>query len=138
MAARTFLGMLRLAIPLLPADMRALAPWLLVLLLDLGRPERMVVAATHYNFTSVFAWNVFLYTGMFSIVAVYLWVLMEKRMGGYTGAVGLAAFVSALTTLAPPGPVEVVAFNTAGARCVRLDPRALTPTAILTPAWPAA
>ena len=47
---------------------------------------------------------------------------------------GLAAFVSALTTLAPPGPVEVVAFDTAGARCVRLDPRALTPTAILTEA----
>jgi hypothetical protein len=31
---------------------------LLVLMLDLGRPERFVVAATHYNFTSMFAWNV--------------------------------------------------------------------------------
>jgi len=70
-----------------------LAGGLAVLMLDLGRPERMVVAATHYNFTSVFAWNVFLYTGMFSIVAVYLWVLMEKRMGVHSGKVGLAAFV---------------------------------------------
>jgi Ni/Fe-hydrogenase subunit HybB-like protein len=70
-----------------------LAGGLAVLMLDLGRPERMIVAATHYNFTSVFAWNVFLYTGMFAIVAVYLWTLMERRMGVYSGAAGLAAFV---------------------------------------------
>ena len=49
-----------------------LAGGLMVLMLDLGRPERLVVAATHYNFTSVFAWNVFLYSGMFAIVAIYL------------------------------------------------------------------
>ena len=65
---------------------------LTVLMLDLGRPERLVVAATHYNFTSVFAWNVFLYSGMYAIVAVYLWTLMEKRMGAYSKAAGVAAF----------------------------------------------
>ena len=70
-----------------------LAGGLAVLMLDLGRPERMIVAATHYNFTSVFAWNVFLYTGMFAIVAVYLWTLLERRMNGYSGAAGLAAFI---------------------------------------------
>jgi Ni/Fe-hydrogenase subunit HybB-like protein len=70
-----------------------LAGGLAVLMLDLGRPERMIVAATHYNFTSVFAWNVFLYTGMFAIVAVYLWTLMERRMGVHSGTLGLAAFV---------------------------------------------
>ena len=70
-----------------------LAGGLAVLMLDLGRPERLVVAATHYNFTSVFAWNVFLYSGMFAIVAVYLWMLMERRMNAYSGHVGLAAFV---------------------------------------------
>jgi Ni/Fe-hydrogenase subunit HybB-like protein len=70
-----------------------LAGGLAVLMLDLGRPERMVVAATHYNFTSVFAWNVFLYSGMFAIVAVYLWTLMEQRMNVHSGRVGLAAFV---------------------------------------------
>ena len=37
----------------------------MVLMLDLGRPDRLIVAATHYNFKSVFAWNVFLYSGMF-------------------------------------------------------------------------
>ncbi|RPH59240.1 MAG: molybdopterin oxidoreductase, partial [Burkholderiales bacterium] len=66
---------------------------LMVLMLDLGRPERVIVAATHYNFTSVFAWNVFLYSGMFAIVAVYLWTLMERRMHPYSKPAGLAAFV---------------------------------------------
>jgi molybdopterin-containing oxidoreductase family membrane subunit len=65
---------------------------LMVLMLDLGRPERLVVAATHYNFTSVFAWNVFLYSGMFAIVAVYLWTLMERRMNRWARPAGLAAF----------------------------------------------
>jgi len=69
-----------------------LAGGLFVLMLDLGRPERMIVAATHYNFTSVFAWNVFLYTGMFTIVAVYLWTLMEPRLGLWSKPAGLAAF----------------------------------------------
>lgn len=70
-----------------------LAGGLMVLMLDLGRPERVIVAATHYNFTSVFAWNVFLYSGMFAIVAVYLWTLMERRMNPWSKAAGLAAFV---------------------------------------------
>jgi molybdopterin-containing oxidoreductase family membrane subunit len=65
---------------------------LFVLMLDLGRPERMVVAATHYNFKSVFAWNVFLYSGMFAIVGVYLWTLMEPRLGKWSKPAGLAAF----------------------------------------------
>ncbi|GMU72004.1 MAG: hypothetical protein AMXMBFR42_14630 [Burkholderiales bacterium] len=70
-----------------------LAGGLFVLMLDLGRPERVVVAATHYNFRSVFAWNVFLYSGMFAIVAVYLWTLMERRLAPWSKPVGIAAFV---------------------------------------------
>ena len=66
---------------------------LMVLMLDLGRPERMVVAATHYNFKSVFAWNVFLYTGMFAVVAVYLWMQLEKRMNRFAAPAGIAALV---------------------------------------------
>ena len=69
-----------------------LAGGLFVLMLDLGRPERVVVAATHYNFRSVFAWNVFLYSGMFTIVAIYLWTLMERRMGAWSKPAGFAAF----------------------------------------------
>ncbi|MEZ5653914.1 MAG: NrfD/PsrC family molybdoenzyme membrane anchor subunit [Burkholderiaceae bacterium] len=65
---------------------------LMVLMLDLGRPERVIVAATHYNFASVFAWNVFLYTGMFALVALYLWTMFERRMAPWSKRAGLAAF----------------------------------------------
>jgi len=77
-----------------------LAGGLMVLMLDLGRPERLLVAATHYNFRSVFAWNVFLYTGFFAIVAAYLWVLTERRMHPWSRPAGLLAFIwrLALTT----------------------------------------
>ncbi len=33
---------------------------LAVLVLDLGRPDRLIVAMTYYNFKSIFAWNIFL------------------------------------------------------------------------------
>ncbi|MDP2057693.1 MAG: NrfD/PsrC family molybdoenzyme membrane anchor subunit, partial [Thiobacillus sp.] len=36
---------------------------LLVLVLDLGRSDRLIVAMTHFNFKSMFTWNVFLYSG---------------------------------------------------------------------------
>jgi molybdopterin-containing oxidoreductase family membrane subunit len=70
-----------------------LAGGLTVLMLDLGRPDRIMVAATNFNPTSVFAWNVVLYSGMFSLVAVYLWTMMERRMNPYNKAAGLAVFV---------------------------------------------
>src|SRR5512143_2614288 len=82
-----------------------LAGGLFVLMLDLGRPERLVVAATHYNLTSVFAWNVFLYSGMTAIVAVYLWTLMERRMGAYSKAAGVAAFVWRLVLTTGTGTI---------------------------------
>lgn len=77
-----------------------LAGGLMVLMLDLGRPDRVIVAATHYNFTSVFAWNVFLYSGMAAIVGVYLWTMFERRMNRYSKAAGIAALIwrFALTT----------------------------------------
>jgi molybdopterin-containing oxidoreductase family membrane subunit len=70
-----------------------LAGGLMVLMLDLGRPERVEVAATHYNFKSIFAWNVFLYSGLFAVVLLYLWTLMERRMKWLAKPVGMAAFV---------------------------------------------
>ena len=66
---------------------------LAVLLLDLGRPDRLVVAMTHFNFKSIFAWNIFLYTGFMAIVATYLWTMMQPAMARYTAAVGLGAFL---------------------------------------------
>jgi molybdopterin-containing oxidoreductase family membrane subunit len=66
---------------------------LVVLVLDLGRPDRLIVAMTYYNFKSIFAWNIMLYTGFMAIVAVYLWMMMERKMNGYTKPAGLAAFL---------------------------------------------
>ncbi|MBT6095902.1 MAG: polysulfide reductase NrfD [Rhodospirillaceae bacterium] len=73
---------------------------LAVLVLDLGRPDRLIVAMTSYNFKSIFAWNIFLYTGLLVITAAYLWTMMERRMNGYTKAAGVVAFLwrLALTT----------------------------------------
>jgi molybdopterin-containing oxidoreductase family membrane subunit len=71
--------------------MALLAGGLTVLMLDLGRPDRIMVAATHFNFKSVFAWNVFLYSGLFMVVATYLWTLMERRMNSWSRSLGIAA-----------------------------------------------
>lgn len=69
-----------------------LAGGLTVLMLDLGRPERVIVAATHFNLTSVFAWNVFLYSGLFAFVGIYLWTMMEKRMNPWSKPAGFVVF----------------------------------------------
>lgn len=66
---------------------------LTVLVLDLGKPDRILVAMTHYNFRSIFAWNIYLYTGFMAIVAVYLWMLMERRMNRFSKPVGMVAFI---------------------------------------------
>ncbi|HEY5738302.1 MAG TPA: NrfD/PsrC family molybdoenzyme membrane anchor subunit [Gammaproteobacteria bacterium] len=66
---------------------------LAILLLDLGRPDRLIVAMTHYNFKSIFAWNILLYVGFFVIVAVYLWLMMERRMYRYSRPAGIVALV---------------------------------------------
>jgi len=66
---------------------------LMVLVLDLGRPDRLIVAMTHYNFKSIFAWNIILYNGFLAIVAVYLWFMMEKKMKRYSHYAGYTAFV---------------------------------------------
>ena len=66
---------------------------LAVLMLDLGRPDRIIVAATNINPKSVFAWNVLLYSGMFATVAVYLWTMMEKRMAPWSKPAGFMVFV---------------------------------------------
>ena len=51
---------------------------LAVLLLDLGRPDRLIVAITHYNFRSIFAWNMILYSGFIVIVLTYLWFYRHR------------------------------------------------------------
>ena len=82
-----------------------LAGGLAVLVLDLGRPERLIVAMTYYNFKSIFAWNIFLYTGFFAIVAVYLWMMFERRFNDYTKPAGMVAFLWRLTLTTGTGSI---------------------------------
>ncbi len=76
-------GMLALAL---------LAGGLAVLVLDLGRPDRLIVAMTHYNFNSIFAWNMIFYNGFFAIVGLYLITLMDRKLKGWSKPVGYVAF----------------------------------------------
>ena len=66
---------------------------LVILVLDLGRPERLIVAMTHYNLKSIFAWNIFLYVGFVLIVASYLVTMFEHNLARYSGAVGMLAML---------------------------------------------
>ncbi len=66
---------------------------LIVLVLDLGRPDRLIVALTEYNFKSIFAWNIILYTTFLSVVIVYLWLMFERRMNKYSRRAGIGAFI---------------------------------------------
>lgn len=77
-----------------------LAGGLMILVLDLGRPDRLIVAMTYYNFKSIFAWNMILYNGFFVIVGIYAWFMLDRTMKKYSRYAGIAAFVwrLALTT----------------------------------------
>ena len=66
---------------------------LVVLLLDLGRPDRLIVAMTQFNFVSIFTWNIFLYTGFMGIVGIYLWTMMDRPYNNLTKKAGLGAFI---------------------------------------------
>jgi len=78
---------------------------LCVLVLDLGRPDRLIVAMTYYNFKSIFAWNIFLYTGFMAIVVVYLWMMMERRFNKFSKPVGMLAFVWRLVLTTGTGSI---------------------------------
>ncbi|MDU8926202.1 NrfD/PsrC family molybdoenzyme membrane anchor subunit [Alisedimentitalea sp. MJ-SS2] len=80
--------------------MSLLVGGLAVLVLDLGRPDRLLVAMTTYNFKSIFSWNIYLYTGFLAVVAAYLFVQMSRIDYKYVRIVGTAAFLwrLALTT----------------------------------------
>jgi molybdopterin-containing oxidoreductase family membrane subunit len=78
---------------------------LAILLLDLGRPDRLIVAMTHYNFTSIFAWNIILYTGFVVIVLAYLWLMMERRMQRWSRPAGFLAFAWRLVLTTGTGSI---------------------------------
>lgn len=62
-----------------------------VLVLDLGRPDRLIVAMTHFNLKSIFTWNILLYTGFLAVVGVYLMTMVTKSWNKYSKIGGLIA-----------------------------------------------
>lgn len=82
-----------------------LAGGLMVLVLDLGRPDRLIIAITEYNFKSIFALNIIFYNGFFVIVAIYLWMMFERRMNKYSAKVGIFAFVWRLSLTTATGSI---------------------------------
>ena len=78
---------------------------LAVLALDLGRPERLIVALTHYNFKSIFAWNMFLYSGFVGLVALYLWSMLDPLGSRFAPPAGAAAFVWRLVLTTGTGSI---------------------------------
>ena len=51
---------------------------LAVLVLDLGRPDRVFVTLFNRNLRSMFAWNIYLYGGFVGLVAGYLFSMMDR------------------------------------------------------------
>ncbi|MDH5184756.1 MAG: polysulfide reductase NrfD [Gammaproteobacteria bacterium] len=78
---------------------------LMVLVLDLGRPDRLIVAMTYYNFKSIFAWNIILYNGFLAILVVYLWTQLDPTMVKYGKIAGFAAFIWRLVLTTGTGSI---------------------------------
>ena len=78
---------------------------LMILVLDLGRPDRPIVAMTKYNFKSIFAWNMILYNGFFLIVGIYIWTMMQRSLNKYSKYAGFAAFIWRLTLTTGTGSI---------------------------------
>jgi Ni/Fe-hydrogenase subunit HybB-like protein len=69
--------------------MALLAGGLSVLVLDLGRPDRLLLTVAHPNPRSIFAWNIVLYNGFLAVTAAYLVTLLNRRFGRLGLAAGL-------------------------------------------------
>ena len=70
---------------------------LTVMMLDLGRPDRLTVAMTNFNFKSTLASNILRYNGYVGLVALFLWTQMDWRVSKYTKPVAVIAFLWSLT-----------------------------------------
>jgi len=70
-----------------------LAAGLSVIMLDLGRADRLPIALTHINPSSEFGLNVIFYPTFLTLTAFYLWTLMEPRMNQYSQKADLANLI---------------------------------------------
>ncbi len=78
---------------------------LIVLVLDLGHPDRLIIAMTYYNFKSIFAWNIILYNGFLALTIVYIWFMMERKMNRYYRTAGFFAFIWRLVLTTGTGSI---------------------------------
>ena len=76
---------------------------LALLMLDLGRSDRMIVAITQLNSESIFALRVIFYDGFMVSVGVYLWFLLERRMNRYIKPAAIVAFLWQLLLITSTG-----------------------------------
>ncbi len=76
---------------------------LALLMLDLGRSDRMIVAITQLNPASLFARRVIFYDGYMVSVGVYLWFLLERRMNRYIRPAAIVAFLWQLLLITSTG-----------------------------------
>ncbi len=76
-----------------------------VLVLDLGRPGRLPEILPSLNFSSVFAVNLFVYTGFLLAALASLWVMIERRMNRFTRPVGLIALLMSVWLATDVGSV---------------------------------
>lgn len=82
-----------------------LAAGLAIIMLDLGRADRVIIAMTHVNMTSVFGWNMILYPVFFGLVGLYIWTLMDRSKNQYSKTVGTAAFIWRLVMTTGTGSI---------------------------------
>ncbi len=78
---------------------------LAILVLDLGRPDRLIISMTIYNFKSIFAWNMILYSGFIAVVGIYIWTMMQHNLKKYNRAAGMGAFIWRLTLTTGTGSI---------------------------------
>jgi molybdopterin-containing oxidoreductase family membrane subunit len=76
-----------------------------VLVLDLGRPGRLPEILPSLNFSSVFAVNLFVYSGFLLAALASLWMMIERRMNRYTRPVGLIALLMSVWLATDVGSV---------------------------------
>ncbi|MGP1675963.1 MAG: NrfD/PsrC family molybdoenzyme membrane anchor subunit [Burkholderiales bacterium] len=76
---------------------------LALLMLDLGRSDRMIVAITRLNPESLFARRVIFYDGFMASVGVYLWFLLERRMNRYIKPAAIVVFLWQLLLITSTG-----------------------------------
>ncbi|MEE8392903.1 MAG: NrfD/PsrC family molybdoenzyme membrane anchor subunit [Rhodospirillales bacterium] len=68
-----------------------------VVMLDLGGPQRLLVAMSNFNFKSTLASNILRYIGFLIAVTAFLWTLMEPRMNRYSRGAGVVAMLLGLS-----------------------------------------